>query len=132
MTAPPFLLTHEQASRLQSYLQTYRRYVLSQMPSVTRNGLLRDLQSIQGKLVALLDQGHTPARLVLAREEQQTVHTSVTELLVLIARQPASAERDATLVDLTALRASLVHTHQTSSLRPEMVEMQEQVERRRT
>lgn len=107
-TAPPFLLTREQAHRLHTYIQTYRQYALAALlPSTGRNTALRLLQGMQGKLVEVLDQPVTPLQLILSREEMTTLTTTITELLALYARQPKSQERDATLVDLAALKASL-------------------------
>ncbi len=105
--APPLLLTCEQASRLQAYLQTYRRYAFASLaPSTGRNNTLRILQAMQGKLIDVMDQKMTPLQLMLTTEEMTTLKTIITELLVLYAREPASAERSATLADLAALRGS--------------------------
>lgn len=107
-TAPPFLLTRDQATRLQTYVQTYRHYSLaSLMPSTERNTTLRVLQAVQGKLIEAMDQQETPLQLLLAREEMATLKTTITELLSLYAKQPESAERIATLGDLAALKTSL-------------------------
>lgn len=107
-TAPPLTLTREQAGRLQAYLQTYRRYAFaSLMPSVERNTTLRALQAMQGKLIDIMNQKTVLLQLVLTAEELTTLKTIVTELLVLSAKEPGSAERNATLVDLAALRAML-------------------------
>jgi hypothetical protein len=107
-TAPPLPLTREQASRLHAYLQTYRRYALAALlPGTDRNTTLRILQTMQGKLIAALDQQIVSFQLVLTTEEMTTVTTMVTELMLLYARQPESAERLATLADLAALKASL-------------------------
>ncbi len=107
-TAPPLQLTRDQASRLQAYLQAYRRYAFaSLMPSVERNTILRILQAMQGKLIEVMDQKAALLQLVLTREEMTTLKTIITELLALYARQPESAERIATLGDLAALKISL-------------------------
>jgi hypothetical protein len=107
-TAPPLTLTREQASRLQAYLQTYRRYALAALlPGTERNTTLRILQTMQGKLIAALDQHPVSFQLVLTTEEMTTLKTIVTEVMLLYARQPESAERLATLADLAALKASL-------------------------
>jgi hypothetical protein len=106
--APPLSLTHERARRLQVYLQTYRRYAFaSLLPSVDRNTTLRILQAMQGKLIDVMDQKTALLQLVLATEEMTTLKTIITEVLLLYAKQPASAERTATLADLTALKTSL-------------------------
>jgi hypothetical protein len=107
-TAPPFPLTREQASRLRGYLQTYRRYALaSLLPSIERNTTLRILQTIQGKLIEIMDQQIVPLHLVLTTEESSALKMSIIELLLLYSRQPLSAERNAALADLALLRASL-------------------------
>lgn len=109
--APPFLLTREQALRLQAYIQTYHRYILtSLLPSNERNTTLRVLQAVQGKLFEAMDQAiqpTSPLPLLLTREEMTTVRAAVTDLLSLYSKQPESAERIATLSDLAALKASL-------------------------
>jgi hypothetical protein len=107
-TAPPLTLTRDQASRLQAYLQTYRRYAFATLlPGTDRNTTLRTLQTMQGKLIATLDQQTAPFQLVLTTEEMTTLKTIVTEIMLLYARQPESAERLATLADLAALKTSL-------------------------
>lgn len=107
-TAPPFPLTREQANRLHEYLQAYRRYALaSLLPSVERNSPLRTLQTIQGKLIEIMDQQIVPLHLALTVEESNAVKMSITELLLLYSRQPPSDERNTTLADLALLRASL-------------------------
>lgn len=106
--APPPALTREQISRLQAYLQTYRRYTLaSLMPSATRNNTLRLLQGIQGKLIDALDQKTALLPLILTTEEITTLKAITAELLTHYAQEPASAERDGTLVDLAGLKATL-------------------------
>lgn len=107
-TAPPLSLTREQASRLQVYVQTYRRYAFaSLLPSVDRNTTLRTLQAMQGKLIGVMDQKTALLQLVLTTEEMTTLKTIITELLSLYAREPGSTERIAVLADLAALKASL-------------------------
>lgn len=107
-TAPPMRLTREQASRFLTYLQAYRRAALaSQAPSPGRNTLLRELQTLQGKLLTLLDQQAGPVCLVVTRAEGNAVKTGLTELAAWYARQPASPARDAILVELAALKASV-------------------------
>ena len=107
-TAPQLVLTREQANRLQAYLQTYRRYAFASLiPSVDRNTTLRILQAVQGKLIDVIDQKTALLQLVLTTEEMTTMKTVVTELLLLYAKEPASAERNATLTDLAALKGSL-------------------------
>lgn len=107
-TAPPLTLTRQQAHRLQAYLQTYRRYAFaSLMPSTERNNTLRILQVIQGKLIDVMDQKTALLQLILTTEEMTTFKVVITEVLLLYAKQPESAERSATLADLAALKGSL-------------------------
>jgi hypothetical protein len=107
-TAPPLILTRDQASRLQVYLQTYRRYAFaSLLPGTDRNTTLRILQTMQGKLIDVIDQKIAPFHLVLTVEEMTTLRTITTELLTLYAKEPVSDQRDAILVDLAALKASI-------------------------
>jgi len=107
-TAPPFILTREQAVRLQGYIQTYRQYALTRLlPSTERNILLRGLQALQGKLIEALDQPISPLRLVLSRDEVGVLNTMVNGLLTLYGGQAESAERTATINDLVALKLSL-------------------------
>lgn len=107
-TAPPFILTREQAVRLQGYIQTYRHYALSLLlPSTERNVMLRGLQALQGKLIEALDQKAEPLRLILSGEEMMVLKTTVNGLLTLYGGQPESAERTATLGDLASLKISL-------------------------
>lgn len=107
-TAPPFILTREQAVRLQGYVQTYRQYALTRLiPSTERNVLLRGLQALQGKLIEALDQQITPLQLVLNRDDIVVLKTMVNGMLGLYGGQPESAERTATINDLAALKMSL-------------------------
>jgi hypothetical protein len=107
-TAPPFILTREQAMRLQSYIQTYRQYALTRlMPSTERNTLLRGLQTLQGKLICSLDQPISPLQLVLSRDDVGVLKAMVNGLLALYGGQPDSADRTATINDLAALKISL-------------------------
>lgn len=107
-TSPPFLLTHDQARRLQTYIQTYRQYALTHhLPSVERNTLLRVLQVMQGKLIATMDQPASRFSLPVTKEEMTALRVAVTELLILFGKQPDSIEKIATLSDLVALKACL-------------------------
>jgi hypothetical protein len=107
-TAPPFILTREQAVRLQSYVQTYRQYALTRLlPSTERNVLLRGLQVLQGKLIETLDRPANPLQLILSHDEAVVLKTTVNGLLKLYGGQAESAERTATINDLAALKTSL-------------------------
>ena len=103
-----FALSREQASRLQRYLQDYRRHAFASLvPSLERNNALRLLQSLQSQLIVLLDHKTTRCGLLLSREAVAILRRSISELLLCSAQEPASAERDATLADLAALKGSL-------------------------
>ncbi len=108
---PPFLLSHDQAQRLHTYIQAYRTYALtSLLPSPERNTALRVLQGLQSKLIEVLDHATIPSyplSLSFAREEAMMVKLAATELIALYSRQPEGAERIATLSDLAALKLSL-------------------------
>src|SRR5579883_1703420 len=107
-TAPPLMLTRDQARRLHDYIQTYRRYAFaSLMPSVERNTTLRILQTMQGKLINVIDQRTALLTCVLTVEEIKTLKAMTTELLLLYAKEPISDQRGAILADIAALKASL-------------------------
>lgn len=107
-TAPPLRLTREEASRLQAYLQTYRRYAFASLfPSAERNTTLRMLQAMQGRLIEAMNQRATQLQLVLTTGEMTTLKTITMELLVLYAKEPASAGRNRIIADLATLKASL-------------------------
>lgn len=107
-TAPPLVITHDQANRLQGYVQAYRHYAFASLvPSAGRNNTLRILQAVQGKVIAAMDQQTAVVQLVFMAEEIATLQAVTAELLVLYAKQPESAERIATLGDLAALKRSL-------------------------
>ena len=107
-TAPPLLISRDQANRLQGYIQTYRHYAFASIaPSTARNNTLRILQAMQGKLIEVLDQQTAVLQLVLTTEEMATLKTITAELLMLYAKKPESTERIATLADLAALKSSL-------------------------
>lgn len=111
-TASPLSLTCDQASRLHAYIQTYRRYAFALLaPSTGRNTTLRVLQLMQSKLIAVLDQKPALFMLVLTTEEMTTLKAITVELLSLYGQEPTSAERNATLGDLAALRANLERSH---------------------
>ena len=106
-TAPPFFLTHHQATRLQSYVQGYRQHVFGTvLPTTERNNMLRLTQAIQGKLVQLQTLRAEPLQLVLTQEEKTTLKAVIAELLSLYASQPNSKERIEALADLTLLKRS--------------------------
>lgn len=107
-TAPPFFMSHDQASRLQAYLQTYRQHAFANiLPTVERNNLLRLTQAIQGKLIHLQVSRTEALQLILSQEERAALKAMITELLYLYARQPERQERDKALTDLASLKMSL-------------------------
>ncbi|HZR43965.1 MAG TPA: hypothetical protein VFB12_27875 [Ktedonobacteraceae bacterium] len=106
--APPFLVSRDQAVRLQAYLQTYRQHAFSScLPSVERNTMLRQLQTIHGKLIEAMDQRTTTVQLIFSREELAVLQTMVAELLHLYASWPESTDRLAALADLASLKLYL-------------------------
>ena len=103
-------LTREQAARWQTCLQHYRCYAfMALFPCPHRNGTLRILQALQGKLISVADQHMPLFQLLLTAEEMLTLCTITTELLKLYAHQPESAQRNALLADVAALQAHLKH-----------------------
>ena len=107
-TAPPFFLTHDQAARLQSYIQVYRQHAFSTvLPTTERNNMLRLTQAIQGKLVQLRSLRVETLQLVLTQEEKTALKAVIAELLSLYAGQPKSEERIKILADLALLKSSL-------------------------
>lgn len=107
-TAPPFIVTLEQATRLGAYIQTYRqRAFASILPSVERNSTLRTLQTLQGKLIEAMDKKTVPVQLLVSKEESVALKSVVQELLIVYARQAESNERNTTLADLVGLKNSL-------------------------
>ena len=110
MSVLPFGLTQERASRLLAYIQTHRRQALTRSaPSTERNATQRLLQALQGKLIHELDASrhqHASAlvSLPLSNEEVKALKTMVTDLLLFTAREPATEQRAATLVDLSGLK----------------------------
>lgn len=107
-TAPPLVLTREQASRLHGYIQVYRRYAFTSIvPSTGRNTTLRVLQAMQGKLVAFMDQ-HTPqVTLTVTMEELTTLQTTIEVLRLLYFQEPATEQLMTTRADLAGLKAML-------------------------
>src|SRR5712664_1500365 len=69
-TIPHLLLGREQAERLLRYMQDYRQFALSSTPPThERNTMLRLVQALQGKLLALLDHEQPRIWLVLDTED---------------------------------------------------------------
>lgn len=112
MSTPPLVLTQEHATRLISYLQRYRRYLLTQVaPSAERNTIQRVLQTLQGKLIHTMDtqvrQQGVQFHFALNSEEVKVLKAMVADLLTLTVREAPSEQRDATLVDLTSLKTAV-------------------------
>jgi hypothetical protein len=110
MNPPSLAITSEQITRLLTYLQTSRRQVLTQVPpSTERNAHQRLLQALQARV--LLEREREPhaavVHLVLSREEVTALQTMVAALLSATLQEPSSPQRNATLVDLSALKAAL-------------------------
>jgi hypothetical protein len=110
MSIPPLVLTQERATRLLGSIQAYRRLALTQrVPSQERNLWQRHLQGMQGKLLPDLERlppGSSIA-LRLSREDIAALLVMVRELSLQHAREGASEQRDAMLVDLVSLKATL-------------------------
>ncbi|HEU5379975.1 MAG TPA: hypothetical protein VFV38_31520 [Ktedonobacteraceae bacterium] len=107
-SAFPLTLTREQATRLQGYLQTYRRYALAALlPCTDRNAILRVLQGMQGRLLEAMDQPVTLVQLPLSQEEMTSLRVMSNELLRLYAQEPASQQRNTILTDVAAFKISL-------------------------
>ncbi|HEU5383622.1 MAG TPA: hypothetical protein VFV38_50120 [Ktedonobacteraceae bacterium] len=108
---PPFSMNHEQAQRLVSYIQTYRRYAWEyQAPSRERNELIRLLQTVQGKLMSSMDQRNEYIWLPLAVAETAALQTMVNDLFALYGMEPASDDRNRTIADLILLKNYLKRT----------------------
>lgn len=126
MSISPLALTGEQTRRLFAYIQTYRRYLLTQtLPSAERNAHQRQLQTLQGKLMRESEQGLPGVTfpLSLTNEEVSALKTMVDDLLSLTQLEPANPQRDATLADLSGLKVALANRspcgpvkHPTSTL----------------
>jgi len=107
---PQLTLTREQAARWHACLQHYRCYAFTAIfPCPHRNSTLRTLQTLQGKLISVVDQQAALFQLLLTVEEMLTLRVITTELLKLYARQPESTQRHALLADVAALQAHLKH-----------------------
>lgn len=108
ITIAPLVLTRERVTCLLSYIQEYRRLVLTRSaPSQERNARQRLLQALQGRLLHDLGQAESPGaryHLALSSEEQAALHTMVSDLRALKVQESASSQRDRVLVDLTALK----------------------------
>lgn len=116
MSTPPLRLTHDQAVRLDLYMQTYRTYTIATLlPSPERNILLRILQTLRGKLIVEREQptARHALTLYLAKEEVTALKKTITDLFTLYASQPESTERLFTLSDLTSLKACLNKTFES-------------------
>jgi hypothetical protein len=107
---PPLPLTQERVQRLLTYIQEYRRLVLTQLaPSQERNTQQRLLQALQGKLLAAgeREQQGALSLLSLTSEEVNALQTMVLDLRARKAREPATPQRDRMIVDLSALKVAL-------------------------
>lgn len=108
MSIPPLMLTQEQAARLLAYLQTYRRYALTQLaPSTERNATQRLLQTVQGRLIQERERPGMVSALWLVSEELTALRTMATDLLMVTRQEAGSERRNATLDDLVALKLTL-------------------------
>lgn len=114
MDISPLHLSREQSARLLGYVQTYRRYALTQLaPSTERNTTQRLLQALQGKLIREMDQPSATCSLAVNAEEVKALQTMIRDLLHLTTREAGSDQRNAMLLDLAGLK-SLVEKRSTS------------------
>lgn len=89
-------------------MQEYRRSTLATTPPTQeRNATLRLIQTLQGRLLVLVDQGQMPISLPLAKEEVRALKAMVKGLLFLYGEKPASADRTMTITDVGKLYAYL-------------------------
>jgi hypothetical protein len=110
-TAPPLLLNCEQARRLLTYMQAYRRSALTSMPPTQeRNTTLRVVQALQGKLLALSEQHVPHVPLSLSREEATALKAMAKSLLLFYGEQTESPDRTITVTDLGKLYVYLKQT----------------------
>lgn len=107
-TAPPLLLNRKHAERLLLYTQEYRHFALTSLsPTQERN----TTQALQGRLLALCDQGQPQIYLALAREDVTALKAMVRSLLLLYGEQTASSKRSSTITDLGKLYAYVKFTY---------------------
>lgn len=111
MNIPPLVLDHEQTTRLLGYIQEYRRYTLTQLPSAERNTNQRMLQALQGRLIQESEREQQPSlSFFFTNEEARVLKTMIADLCVLKANQePKTAQVYAALVDLTQLKGVFDH-----------------------
>lgn len=111
-TAPPLLLSREQAERLRTYMQEYRRSALTNMPPTQeRNTTLRLIQALQGKLLAQMDQKLPQVDLILAKEDVAALKAMTKSLLQLYGKKPDSFDRTMTVTDVGKLYTYLKQTY---------------------
>ncbi|HTK11083.1 MAG TPA: hypothetical protein VL485_28170 [Ktedonobacteraceae bacterium] len=110
--APPLQLGREQAERLLQYMQEYRRSALTSMPPTNeRNTTLRQVQTLQGKLLVQLDRAQPQIQLVLGTEDVTALIVMIKSLLLLYAEKPDSLDRRTTVTDIGKLYAYLKQTY---------------------
>jgi hypothetical protein len=111
-TAPPLLLNREQVERLLIYMQEYRRSALTSMPPTQeRNTVLRLIQTLQGKLLILLDQEQPQVHLPLSKEEVTALKAMAKSLLLLYGGKTDSSDRAMAVADIGKLYAYLKQTY---------------------
>lgn len=107
-TTSPLSVDHRRASRLQAYLRIYRQYVFSALlPSVERNTTLRLLQTVQGKLIGMLEQQPDTVYLTFTQEEMAVLKNTIAALLRIYAKQSDNGNRLAIVTDLADIKESL-------------------------
>jgi hypothetical protein len=93
-------------------MQEYRRSALTSMPPThERNTMLRLVQALQGKLLALLDQEQPQIQLALDTEGVTALLAMIKSLLLLYGEKPDSLDRTMTVTDIGKLYAHLKQTY---------------------
>ena len=104
-------LTHEQAQRLATYLQAYRRHAYACLPpSIERNNALRVVQEIQSRVGDLLAEGTTLVPLTVDEQEIRVLQAVITTLMQQLVQQPLSLDaRTTALLALNDFRNLFHH-----------------------
>jgi hypothetical protein len=111
-TAASLLLSRAQAERLLLYMQEYRRSALTSMPPThERNTMLRLVQALQGKLLALLDQEQPQIQFALDKEDVTALQAMTKSLLLLYGEKPDSLDRTMAVTDIGKLYTYLKQTY---------------------
>jgi hypothetical protein len=119
MNQPALALAPECVERLLDYVQQYRCVLLTRLsPSTERNQRQRLVQGVQGRLLQEREREGAVASLLLTREELAALRVMAGDLLASARTEPASARRDAALLDLAELKLTLERLALTTPTRP--------------